>query len=86
LSTATFSTGQHHSHQIDPILTGKIEWAVNGEGYSKGTTAIVCVAMGYIGKSVVWESVRQVYRTVALMRDPLKAQSEETLPWATFVQ
>jgi nucleoside-diphosphate-sugar epimerase len=44
---------------------------------SKGKTAIVAGATGYIGKSVVRESVRQGYKTVALVRDKHKVNSKE---------
>jgi putative NADH-flavin reductase len=40
-------------------------------------TAVIAGATGYIGKSVVRESVRQGYRTVALVRDTSKVTSKE---------
>lgn len=42
----------------------------------KGKTAIVAGATGYIGKSVVRESVRQGYDTYALVRDSSKVNSD----------
>jgi divinyl chlorophyllide a 8-vinyl-reductase len=42
----------------------------------RGTT-IIAGATGYIGKSVVRESVRQGYQTVALVRDLKKVQSPQ---------
>ena len=46
-------------------------------GAGTGKTAIVAGATGYIGKSVVRESVRQGYKTVALVRDKDKVNSKE---------
>lgn len=40
-------------------------------------TTVVAGATGYIGKSVVLESVRQGYKTVALVRDKKKVESKE---------
>jgi NAD(P)-dependent dehydrogenase (short-subunit alcohol dehydrogenase family) len=40
-------------------------------------TAVVAGATGYIGKSVVRESVRQGYKTIALVRDKSKVESKE---------
>jgi nucleoside-diphosphate-sugar epimerase len=40
-------------------------------------TAVVAGATGYIGKSVVRESVRQGYKTVALVRDKNKVNSKD---------
>lgn len=51
---------------------------------TKGT-AVIAGATGYIGKSVVRESVRQGYHTVALVRDVSKTK-EETLEGAEIVQ
>jgi NAD(P)-dependent dehydrogenase (short-subunit alcohol dehydrogenase family) len=42
-----------------------------------GKTAVVAGATGYIGKSVVRESVRQGYKTVALVRSKEKVNSKE---------
>lgn len=44
---------------------------------SAGKTAVVAGATGYIGKSVVRECVRQGYKTVALIRDTSKVESQE---------
>lgn len=41
------------------------------------TTNVIAGATGYIGKSVVRESVRQGYNTVALVRDKTKVESPE---------
>jgi len=46
-------------------------------GSSKKGTCIVAGATGYIGKAVVRESVRQGYRTVALVRDKTKCDVYE---------
>lgn len=42
-----------------------------------GKTAVVAGATGYIGKSTVRESIRQGYKTVALVRDKSKVESKE---------
>jgi len=44
---------------------------------SAGKTAVIAGATGYIGKSTVRESVRQGYKTVALVRDRSKVESKE---------
>jgi len=41
-------------------------------------TAVIAGATGYIGKSVVRESVRQGYRTVALVRDAAKVRQADS--------
>lgn len=40
-------------------------------------TNVIAGATGYIGKSVVRESVRQGYKTIALVRDKSKVESAE---------
>ncbi len=40
-------------------------------------TAVIAGATGYIGKSTVRESVRQGYKTIALVRDREKVESKE---------
>ncbi len=42
-----------------------------------GKTAVIAGATGYIGKSVVRDSVRQGYKTIALVRDKSKVNSPE---------
>ena len=42
-----------------------------------GKTTVIAGATGYIGKSVVRESVRQGYKTIALVRDKKKVESPE---------
>lgn len=42
-----------------------------------GKTNVIAGATGYIGKSVVRESVRQGYKTIALVRDKSKVESAE---------
>jgi len=42
-----------------------------------GKTAVIAGATGYIGKSTVRESVRQGYKTIALVRDKQKVESKE---------
>mmetsp|Transcript_4620 Transcript_4620/g.10435 ORF Transcript_4620/g.10435 Transcript_4620/m.10435 type:complete len:395 (+) Transcript_4620:6199-7383(+) len=46
-------------------------------GGSGEKVAVIAGATGYIGKSVVRESVRQGYKTVALVRDKSKVESEQ---------
>ncbi len=49
--------------------------------------AVVAGATGYIGKSTVRESVRQGYKTVALVRDKKKVESDEgRLLYGTFFE
>lgn len=43
----------------------------------QGKTTVIAGATGYIGKSVVRESVRQGYNTIALVRDASKVSSAE---------
>ena len=43
----------------------------------KGKTTVIAGATGYIGKSVVRESVRQGYNTIALVRDASKVDSSD---------
>jgi NAD(P)-dependent dehydrogenase (short-subunit alcohol dehydrogenase family) len=42
-----------------------------------GKVNVIAGATGYIGKSVVRESVRQGYKTIALVRDKSKVESTE---------
>jgi divinyl chlorophyllide a 8-vinyl-reductase len=44
----------------------------NSNNKGQGKTAVICGATGYIGRSVVRESVRQGYNTFALVRDQSK--------------
>jgi hypothetical protein len=44
---------------------------------STGKTVVIAGATGYIGKSVVRESVRQGFKTIALVRDRKKVESPE---------
>ena len=48
-----------------------------GNGGSGNKVAVIAGATGYIGKSTVRESVRQGYKTVALVRDKKKVESDE---------
>ena len=49
--------------------------------------AVVAGASGYIGKSTVRESVRQGYKTIALVRDKKKVESDEgKLMYGTFFE
>jgi len=51
--------------------------AVARGGGNSEKVAVIAGATGYIGKSVVRESVRQGYRTIALVRDKRKIESDE---------
>jgi FlaA1/EpsC-like NDP-sugar epimerase len=51
--------------------------AVQTTNTGKGKTTVIAGATGYIGKSVVRESVRQGYNTIALVRDVAKVSSAE---------
>lgn len=44
---------------------------------SNNGVAVIAGATGYIGKSVVRESVRQGYKTFALIRDKKKVETKE---------
>lgn len=51
------------------------------------TTNVIAGSTGYIGKSVVRESVRQGYNTIALVRDKRKVESQEGQAlYGTFFQ
>lgn len=50
---------------------------VASDGGKKGKVAVIAGATGYIGKSTVRESVRQGYKTIALVRDKSKVESDE---------
>lgn len=59
--------------------------SVGGGNVKSNKVAVVAGATGYIGKSTVRESVRQGYKTVALVRDKKKVESEEgQLLYGTF--
>jgi len=58
--------------------------AIGGSGEK---VAVIAGATGYIGKSVVRESVRQGYKTIALVRDKSKVESEQgKLLYGTFFE
>lgn len=58
-------------------FAGGISMAVQQLTVGKGKTNVIAGATGYIGKSVVRESVRQGYRTIALVRDTSKIESAD---------
>lgn len=63
------------------------ESLVGGGGNTSDKVAVIAGASGYIGKSVVREAVRQGYKTVALVRDKSKVESEEgQLMYGTFFE
>lgn len=58
-----------------------------GGGSKEGKVAVIAGASGYIGKSTVRESVRQGYKTIALVRDKKKVESEEgQMLYGTFFE
>ena len=61
---------------IGNAFGGAVEQAGVG-GAKKGQVAVIAGATGYIGKSTVRESVRQGYKTIALVRDKSKVESDE---------
>ena len=76
----SFSTSQG---RFLAILLVAISLAVS-HGFSlsmsaavKGKVNVIAGATGYIGKSVVRESVRQGYDTIALVRDKSKVESSQ---------
>eukprot|EP00534_Pseudo-nitzschia_fraudulenta_P000515 CAMPEP_0201131454 /NCGR_PEP_ID=MMETSP0850-20130426/42821_1 /ASSEMBLY_ACC=CAM_ASM_000622 /TAXON_ID=183588 /ORGANISM="Pseudo-nitzschia fraudulenta, Strain WWA7" /LENGTH=367 /DNA_ID=CAMNT_0047401497 /DNA_START=80 /DNA_END=1183 /DNA_ORIENTATION=+ len=56
---------------------GAFSLSMSTETPGAGKTAIVAGATGYIGKSVVRESVRQGYKTIALVRDKEKVGNKQ---------
>lgn len=78
--TASSSTGRFLA-----LLCAALGLASMTHGFStmsmsaanKNKVNIIAGATGYIGKSVVRESVRQGYETIALVRDPSKVTSSE---------
>lgn len=59
----------------------------SSSGNKGGKIAVVAGATGYIGKAVVRESVRQGYKTIALVRDKSKVQSDEgQMLYGTFFE
>jgi len=61
--------------------------AASSFGGSAEKVAVIAGATGYIGKSTVRDSVRQGYKTVALVRDKKKVESDEgKLLYGTFFE
>jgi len=58
----------------NPFFASDAGASAGGKG---GKVAVIAGATGYIGKSTVRESVRQGYKTVALVRDKKKVESAE---------
>lgn len=58
-----------------------------GSAGASEKVAVIAGATGYIGKSTVRESVRQGYKTLALVRDKSKVESEEgKILYGTFFE
>jgi short-subunit dehydrogenase len=60
-------------HEVDSFSLRMMSTTMPGTG----KTAVIAGASGYIGKSVVRESVRQGYKTIALVRDKEKITSKQ---------
>ena len=56
---------------------GAFSLSMSSASVGEGKTAIIAGATGYIGKSVVRESVRQGYKTIALVRDSEKVNNKQ---------
>lgn len=70
----------------NPFESNNPFFSSNG-GDNSGKIAVIAGATGYIGKSTVRESVRQGYKTVALVRDKKKVVSDEgKLLYGTFFE
>ncbi|KAL7542322.1 hypothetical protein ACHAXR_013305 [Thalassiosira sp. AJA248-18] len=85
------------AYAFAPTISGRVSSSLNAfefknpfdqsGGGNGDRVAVVAGATGYIGKSVVRESVRQGYKTVALVRDKKKVESEEgKLLYGTFFE
>ena len=68
--------GSNHVHAFSSSLS-MMASSVQTTNTGKGKTTVIAGATGYIGKSVVRESVRQGYNTIALVRDVAKVSSPE---------
>jgi putative NADH-flavin reductase len=68
----------HQSNSFVSALVAGIFLCAHVTAFSmQMKTNVVAGATGYIGKSVVRESVRQGHKTVALVRDKSKVESKE---------
>lgn len=80
-------TPYRQSHRRTALFSSNIE--LDASPNNREGTVVVCGASGYIGKSVVRESVRQGYRTIALVRDATKYTANKEEPFfagATVMQ
>lgn len=92
LSSSSTSTSSTRLQALEgfnfknPFESNNPFFASNG-GDNSGKVAVIAGATGYIGKSTVRESVRQGYKTVALVRDKKKVLSDEgNLLYGTFFE
>jgi len=83
-SSCAFSTTSKSSGRVSSSLNNVLDGFKNpfdtgsgGNNNNNGKIAVVAGASGYIGKSTVRESVRQGYKTIALVRDKSKIESDE---------
>lgn len=82
ISSGRVSTSAHMN-----ALDGLMKNFGGAAGSTSERVAVIAGATGYIGKSTVRESVRQGYKTVALVRDKSKVESEEgKMLYGTFFE
>jgi divinyl chlorophyllide a 8-vinyl-reductase len=88
------------SHAFAPVNSGRVSSSLRmnalegilnqftgGAGGDGQKVAVIAGATGYIGKSTVRESVRQGYKTIALVRDKKKVESDEgKMLYGTFFE
>lgn len=86
INSGRSSSSLHMNNPFDQLQNFFSGDAGAGAG-NGGKIAVVAGASGYIGKSTVRESVRQGYKTIALVRDKSKVESEEgQLMYGTFFE
>ena len=87
-STGRASSSLHMTGNVFENFMKNPFGAATGSGGGKsGKMTVIAGATGYIGKSTVRESVRQGYKTVALVRDKSKVESDEgKLLYGTFFE
>lgn len=78
-STETVNNSDVASSSI-PTING------SNDKVGLGKTAVVAGATGYIGRACVRECVARGYNTIALVRDPSRASSDEALAGASLVE
>jgi divinyl chlorophyllide a 8-vinyl-reductase len=76
-ASSTTSIQMNILQGITDAFGGQVASPLSADGGKKGKVAVIAGATGYIGKSTVRESVRQGYKTIALVRDRSKVESDE---------